>query len=266
MSNSFVKLDKDANGVATVVLARAQKHNAFDEHIIAELREIFLTLDEDESVRAVVLAAKGKSFSAGADLNWMRRMAGYNYNDNLYDARALADMLAALNTLRHPTIARVQGPAYGGAVGLVACCDIAFATPAATFCLSEVKLGLIPAVISPYVIEAIGQRASRRYFQTAEVFSAATAQHLGLVTEVYDDTLLDNAVSTCVNNLLVNGPVAMREAKALIFDVSNKAIDEHVIHHTSDRIASIRVSEEGQEGLTAFLEKRSPNWRSKNNV
>jgi methylglutaconyl-CoA hydratase len=187
-------------------------------------------------------------------------MAGYSFQENLADAGALANMLKALNFLPQTTIAQIQGAAFGGAVGLASCCDIVIASNKASFCLSEVKLGLIPATISPYVINAIGQKASRRYFQTAERFFADKAQQLGLVDEIVSLEELENTVINMVNTILKNGPHAVREAKQLALDVAHREIDEDLLINTSERIAAIRVSEEGQEGLTAFFEKRPANW------
>ena len=262
MSAQTLLVDIDQRGVATVTLNNPGKHNAFDDAMIAELSSTFRVLAADEQVRIMVLAASGKSFSAGADLNWMRRMASYSYEDNLTDANALADMLKTLNTFGKPTIARVQGAAFGGAVGLVACCDMAVATPAASFSLSEVKIGLIPATISPYVIAAIGQRAARRYFLTAERFDADKACQLGLVQEVTAANKLDEQVNEWIEAMLINSPNAMQAAKQLIFDVSHQPVDDGLIEDTSRRIANARVSPQGQEGLTAFLEKRPANWIS----
>lgn len=260
MSNNFVEVSIGVGGVVTVSLSRPEKRNAFDDLAVKELHDIFSELSGNRDVRVVLLSAEGSSFSAGADLNWMQRMAAYNYEDNLTDAKALANMLRTLNTMPQPTIARVQGAAYGGAVGLVSCCDVAFASEKATFCLSEVKLGLIPATIGPYVIAAIGQRAARRYFQTAEVFSAQKAAALGLVNECVGERELDKEIENCVRQLLQNGPLAMEQAKKLIFEIANSDLGDELIEHTSERIASLRVSVEGQEGLSAFLEKRKPNW------
>lgn len=250
----------DARGVATVSMNRPDKHNAFDDGVIAELNNAFESLRHNPQVRAMVLAATGKSFSAGADLGWMQRMATYTYEENLRDAQALAAMLKQLNTLPFPTIARVQGAAFGGAVGLVSCCDMAIATARASFSLSEVKIGLIPATISPYVIAAIGQRASRRYFMTAERFSAETALQLGLLSEIVSEEQLDATVENMLTTLLANSPAAVKAAKQLVFDVENRVITDQLIADTSERIARIRVSTEGQEGLTAFLEKRPASW------
>lgn len=247
-------------GVATVTLNSADKHNAFDDGMIAALHKTFAEIASNPRVRVMVLAANGKSFSAGADLNWMKRMAQYDYERNENDARALADMLQALYTLPQPSIARVQGAAFGGGVGLVACCDIAIATNAASFCLSEVKLGLIPATISPYVIRAMGERTAKRYFMTAEKFDADTAQQAGLVSEVVAAQSLDELINTLSQQLCANGPSAVSAAKQLVHDVGVTAIDDSLLQDTSARIAAIRVSPEGQEGLSAFLNKRKPDW------
>lgn len=259
-SEPTLKIAIDARGVATVTMCRAEKHNAFDDAVIAELTQAFQQLAGNSNVRAMVLAAEGKSFSAGADLGWMKRMAAYSYEENLRDAMALATMLKTLNTLPFPTIARVQGAAFGGAVGLVSCCDMAIGTPRASFSLSEVKIGLIPATISPYVISAIGQRASRRYFMTAERFSAEEAARLGLVTQVVTEEQLDETIDAMITTLLANSPAAIRAAKELVFDVENRVLSDELIKDTSERIARIRVSPEGQEGLGAFFEKRPAAW------
>lgn len=260
MSDNTIQTAIDTRGVATVTMNRPQKHNAFDDVVIAQLTAAFEALAQNPAVRVMVLAAEGKSFSAGADLSWMQRMAGYSYEENLRDANALAAMLKRLNTLPFPTIARVQGAAFGGAVGLVSCCDMAVATTRASFSLSEVKIGLIPATISPYVIAAIGQRASRRYFTTAERFSARRATELGLVSELVEEGELDAAVSSLVAVLLANSPAAIRAAKQLVSDIENRIVSDALIADTSERIAAIRVSEQGQEGLNAFLEKRPASW------
>ena len=249
------------NGVATVTFNNAEKHNAFDDTIIKTLTDIFNDIAKRDDIKVMVLAANGKSFSAGADLSWMKRMASYSYEDNLKDANKLAEMLKALNFLPQATIAKIQGAAFGGAVGLASCCDIVIASNKASFCLSEVKLGLIPATISPYVVNAIGLKASRRYFQKAERFFADKAMQIGLVDEVVEHDELTAAVDKMITTLLSNSPAAMRQAKQLAFDVAYQAIDEQLLSDTSARIASIRVSNEGQEGLSAFFEKRSPAWQ-----
>jgi len=249
------------NGVATVTFDNAEKHNAFDDVIIKTLTDIFNDIAKRDDIKIMVLAANGKSFSAGADLGWMKRMASYSYEDNLKDANALATMLKALNFLPQATIAKIQGAAFGGAVGLASCCDIVIASNKASFCLSEVKLGLIPATISPYVVSAIGLKASRRYFQTAERFFSDKAMQLGLVDEVVEPEDLTPSVEKMITTLLSNSPKAMRQAKQLAFDVAYQDINEQLLSDTSERIAGIRVSSEGQEGLSAFFEKRSPSWQ-----
>ena len=260
MTDKKTTLVIDPRGVATVTLDNKEKHNAFDDEMISELTHTFEQVANNDNVRAMVLAANGKSFSAGADLNWMKRISHYAYKENLADASALALMLKTLNTLPKPTIARVQGAAFGGAVGLVSCCDIAVASSQASFCLSEVKIGLIPATISPYVIAAIGSRAARRYFNTAEKFDALTAKDLGLVSEVVDAEQLDSSINTLLEALLRNSPAALKASKQLVFDVAGREINTGLIQETSKRIAAIRVSPEGQEGLSAFLDKRPAEW------
>ncbi len=255
-----VAVSVDARGIATVTLDRADKHNAFDAQLIAALTEVFSRLGADGAVRAVVLAANGKSFSAGADLNWMKLMAAAPEAENIRDARALAGMLRALNDLPVPTLALVQGAAMGGGVGLVACCDIVLAADGATFSLSETRLGLIPATIGPYVIAAIGARQARRYFLTAEKFNAAEAQRIGLVHEVVAAADLRAAAERILAALAANGPKAMGEAKALIRAIADRPIDDALIDDTAQRIARIRAGAEAREGLAAFLEKRKPSW------
>ena len=259
-NNEKILFSVDDQGVATVTLNTPEKHNAFDDDIIKQLTEVFTNISKRNDISIMILASNGKSFSAGADLGWMKRMASYSYEDNLQDANALAQMLKALNFLPQTTIAKIQGAAFGGAVGLASCCDIVIASTKASFCLSEVKLGLIPATISPYVVDAIGLKASRRYFQTAERFFSDKAQQLGLVDEVVNPDELTTSVDTMVATLLANGCQARRQAKKLSQDVAFQPINEALLKDTSERIAAIRVSDEGQEGLTAFFEKRSPNW------
>ncbi len=258
-----VLVNIDARGVATVTLNRAELHNAFDDALIADLTAKLVGLDADKAVRVVVLAAAGKSYSAGADLNWMKRMSAYSFEENLVDARGLAGLMKTLDRMSKPTIAKVQGAAYGGGVGLVACCDMAIASETASFCLSEVKLGIIPAVISPYVIAAMGERASRRYMLTAERFDALEAHRLGLVHEVVPPGELDAKVEALVGILLANGPDALAACKELIFAVARQPTSEAVIEDTARRIAERRASPEGREGIGAFLEKRKAGWASK---
>jgi methylglutaconyl-CoA hydratase len=228
--------------------------------LIAELTRALRSLDADAAIRAVVLRGQGRSFCAGADLNWMKKMAGYGRAENLADANALAAMLKTLHRLTKPTIARVHGSAFGGGVGLVACCDIALATHDATFALSETKLGLIPATISPYVVEAMGARQARRYFLTAERFTAAEALRVGLVHGLCPGDELDAKIDELLRALLVAGPHAQAEAKALLRAVGGRPIDDAVIADTAGRIARVRGSPEGREGVAAFLEKRPPAW------
>ena len=250
----------DEAGVARVTLNRPEVHNAFNDDFIAELTAALTRLEQDSEVRAVVLAAAGKSFSAGADLNWMKRMAGYSEEENRADARGLAGLMRTLNELAKPSIALVQGAAYGGGVGLAACCDIAIAATRASFCLSEVKLGLIPAVISPYVIAAIGERASRRYFVTAERFDAETALRLGLVQEVVASEELEAAGRRVLDALLTGGPEAQAAAKRLVRDIAGRPIDDALVEDTARRIAEVRAGGEAREGVSAFLEKRRPSF------
>ena len=250
----------DSRGVAQVTLNNPDKHNAFDDQMIIELTNAFNALAANANVRIMLLKSEGKSFSAGADLDWMKRMASYSYQQNLNDARALAAMLKALHQMPIPTIARVQGAAFGGAVGLISCCDIALASSNASFALSEVKIGLVPSTISPYVIDAIGERHAKRYFMTAERFDTNTALQISLVHEAVEEQFLDDKVEQLITAILSNGPEAVVAAKQLVFAVSGKAIDSSLIEHTCEVIAGIRVSAQGQEGLSAFLDKRKPNW------
>ncbi len=248
------------SGVALVGLNRPQLRNAFDETLIAELTACLMALDADPTVRAVVLYGEGEAFCAGADLNWMRRMADYSHAENLADAGKLARLLDTLYRLSKPTVACVQGAAFGGGVGLVACCDIAFASTTASFALSEAKLGLIPATIGPYVVQAIGARYAYRYFLSAETFTAAEAYRIGLVHDLALPGELDGKVNELLGALLVAGPQAQGAAKALIRAIANRPIDDKVIAHTVERIAEVRASAEGKEGVGAFLARRSPAW------
>jgi methylglutaconyl-CoA hydratase len=258
--SQLVQTSIDARGVATLTMNRPEVHNAFDDHLIAELTAKLREVDRDHAIRVVVLAANGKSFSAGADLNWMKRMAQYTEGENLRDAVSLASLLHTLSEMAKPTVARVSGSAFGGGVGLVAACDIAIAANGARFSLSEVRLGLIPAVISPFVIAAIGERQARRYFLTAERFDATEALRIGLVHRVVEDVELDTAIGTIVEELLKGGPKAQSAVKDLIASVSNRPIDQRVLEDTAARIARIRVTAEGKEGIAAFLERRPAEW------
>lgn len=249
-------------GVATITLARPDVHNAFDDRLIVELIETLVALDTRPDVRAVVLTGDGASFSAGADLTWMRRMAGAPEEDNRHDALRLAELMRTLAFLSKPTIARVNGSAFGGGVGLVACCDIAIASDAAKFGLTETKLGLVPAVISPYVIDAIGERNALRYFQTAEIFDANEALRIGLVHAVVAADALDAAIEQQVSLLKKAGPVSLKHAKELVHRVAGLQVDRRRLmdEENAALIAKLRVSAEGQEGIGAFLEKRKASW------
>lgn len=239
--------------ITTLTLNRPEIHNAFDDELIRELTEKLQHLEHDPETRVVILAAEGKSFCAGADLQWMQKMANYSEAENIQDAFGLARLMRTLNTLSKPTIALVQGAAYGGGVGLVACCDIALAVPEANFCFSEVKLGLVPAVISPYTIAAIGERAARRYFLSAERFGAEEALRLGLIHQIVPAPELVTAGISLAQLLLKNGPVAMRATKQLIAEVARQSLTPSLIQKTVECIAKARVSEEGQERLKGFL-------------
>jgi methylglutaconyl-CoA hydratase len=249
-------------GVARVTLNRPELRNAFDDALIGKLTHAFAELERDKSVRVLVLAGNGPAFCAGADLNWMKRMAGYGYDENLADAKALAEMLAALDRMPKPTIARVHGPVFAGGTGLVAACDIAVGTPEAKFCLSEAKLGLSPATISPYVIRAMGERNARRYFLTAEVFDAEEALRIGMLSVLVESGDLDSTVTALVQHLLAGGPEAHGKIKALIRAVAGRRPDDELVAETAKRIAEIRGSPEGREGIAAFLEKRKASWCS----
>jgi len=249
-----------AGKVATITLNRPQLRNAFNEDAIADLTMAFDEVSQDAGVRAIVLAANGPAFCAGADLNWMKKMAGYTLAENEADALRLADMLRTIYFSPKPVVARVQGDCYAGGMGLVAACDIVVASDNVNFCLSEVKLGLIPATISPYVIQAMGEQASRRYFLTAERFDAREAHRLGLAHEVVPLEQLDASVDAIVKALVANSPNAVREAKKLVRDIASLPIDDVLLADTAGRIAAIRASGEGREGVASFLEKRKPSW------
>ena len=254
-----LRLDIEAH-VARITLDRAERHNAFDDVLIARLTETLESVAAMAEIRVVILAAAGKSFCAGADLGWMRRTAGYSRAENAADARRLARLMALLDGVAKPTIALVQGAAYGGGVGLVAACDIAIAAAPARFCLSEVRLGLIPAVISPYVVAAIGVRAARRYFLTGEPFDATEAHRIGLVHEVVPEGELAAAGAAMAEKLLAGGPLAVAGAKRLIAEVAAWPPDAAMIEHTAGRIAEVRAGAEAGEGMAAFFDKRPPSW------
>ena len=246
--------------VATVTLNRPELRNAFNEQAIAELALAFDELGRNELVRAIVLAANGPAFCAGADLNWMKKMAGYSHDENQADAARLADMLRTIYLCPKPVVAKVQGDCYAGGMGLVAACDIVVAAEGVNFCLSEVKLGLIPATISPYVIKAMGEQAARRYFLTAERFDAAAAQRMGFAHEVVPMEALDTTVAGIVKALVSNSPHAVAQAKALVREVVGQPVSDALLLDTAQRIAAIRASDEGREGVSSFLEKRKPSW------
>lgn len=246
--------------VARITLDNPEKRNAFDDTIIASLTHAFEEAGRNDQVRVVVLQASGKHFSAGADLNWMRAMGQLDAQQNREDALRLARLMQSIDRCAKPVIARVQGAAFGGALGLICAADMAVAADNARFCLSEVKLGIIPAVISPYVVRAIGPRQARRYFMTAEVIPAERAMQLGIAHEVVPEAELDQAVDAMINALLAGGPQAQIETRDLVERVSTAPIDQAMLEDTAERIARLRTGAEGQEGLSAFLEKRSPNW------
>ena len=249
-----------ARRVAVVWLAREKVRNAFNETLIAELSSAFARLGADDGVRAIVLAGRGPAFCAGADLDWMRRMSGYSLEENRADARGLAEMLRAINECPKPTIARVHGDAYAGGMGLVAACDIAVAATTANFCLSETKLGLIPATISPYVIRAMGEQAARRYALTAERFDAAEALRLGFVHALATADSLDARIEEILAALAQTSAAAVSAAKRLVREVAGRPVDDALVADTAERIAAIRASDDGREGVRAFLDKRKPRW------
>ena len=269
VTTEFLQYGAESAYVGVLRLNRPELHNAFGDLMIAELIQALDALAALPDLRLLLLESTGKNFSAGADLNWMRAMAQKDYQQNLQDAGALALLMEKLNSFPLPVIALVQGAAFGGAVGLVACCDMAIATPKASFCLSEVKIGLIPAVISPYVVRAIGERASRRYFTTAERFDAATALQLGLISDIAESEENDGLrakAQPLIDAIIANSPQAVVAAKALVAYVADAPLTADTIAETSRRIAAIRVSAEGQEGLTAFLDKRTPAWQQPKNA
>lgn len=246
--------------VARVWLNRPDVRNAFNDGVIAELRSAFDALAADSSLRAIVLGGRGKAFCAGADLSWMKTMAGYTWEQNRADAQALADMLWAIYRCPVPVVGRIQGDCYAGGVGLAAVCDVLVAADSVQFCLSEARLGLLPATISPYVIRAMGEQAARRYFVTAERFSAAQAAAMGFVHEVCAADALDAKVDEIVATLVGNGPMALRACKALVQDVAGQPVSAALREETARRIADVRASDEGREGVQSFLGKRKPAW------
>jgi methylglutaconyl-CoA hydratase len=258
MSYTTIKLDKNPSGIALVWLNRPEVRNAFNETMIAELTDAFRAVDGDPGMRAMVLAALGPAFCAGADLNWMKKMSGYTFAQNHEDALGLARMLHTLHTMKKPTVARVHGAAFAGGMGLVAACDVAVAAQSAEFCLSEVKLGLIPATISPYVIAAMGERAAYRYMLTAERFAAAEAYRIGFVQRSPSTRSLDATINALLGEFVAGSPAAHASTKELIRAVAGRRIDDDLIGDTATRIAAARASDEGKEGIRSFLEKRKP--------
>lgn len=248
--------------IATVWMNRPDRHNAFDETLIRELTDAVNATANDASIRVIVLAGRGKSFSAGADLDWMRRAAGATFEQNRDDARTLALLFDTLHRAPKPTIARVQGAALGGGLGLTAVCDIAVASANATFATTEVRLGLLPAVISPYVIAAIGERAARRYFLTAERIDAPQAHRLGLVHAVgSSEAAMDETIAQLAASIIAGAPGAQHATKDLIRTIVSRPIDGALLEDTADRIATARTGSEAKEGITAFFERRPPNWK-----
>ncbi len=261
MTDDILLTDIDERGVARVVFNRPEIHNAFDAAMIAGLTDILAGLDGDAAVRAVVISGNGKSFSAGADFNWLQSTAGYSEAENMADAEKLGEMLRLLNGLSKPTLALVQGGAFGGGVGVVCCCDIAIASEDARFSLSEAKIGLIPATISPYVVRAMGERQARRYMLTGEVIGAQEAMRLGIVHEVAPADGLEAAGEDMIDALFAGGPGAQAAIKRLIARVATGPVDAGMIADTARRIAESRATEEAAEGMAAFFEKRKPAWR-----
>ena len=261
MPKGNVLVSADSKGVATVTLNRPEVHNAIDDEMIECLTHELRTLGDNEDIRVVLLMARGESFCAGADLKWMKLTSEFTESQNILDANALSNLILTLDTLPKPTVALIQGPAYGGGVGLICACDIAIAARSSRFSLTEVRLGLIPAVISPFVISKIGESYTRRFFLTGEVISSTDAERTGLVHEVVSDEDLTVRGDTFVKSLLQGGPVAQAEAKQLIKDMRGQSPDRNLFIDLAKRIARIRVSDEAQEGMGAFLEKRRPRWQ-----
>lgn len=259
MSYTTLSLAREGH-LARVTLNRPDVRNAFNDILISELTSAFNALSEAEDVRAVVLAASGTAFCAGADLNWIKKMAGYSREENFDDAKKLASMLHTIWTCQKPVIAAVQGDTYAGGMGLVAACDIAIAANHANFCLSEARIGLIPATIGPYVVRAMGEQAARRYFVTAERFDALHALRLGFVHEVVAPDALEMKVAEIAKTLAANSPAAVRESKRLVQNIAGRPVSLNLINETAEMIATARSSTEGREGVSAFLEKRKPSW------
>jgi methylglutaconyl-CoA hydratase len=264
MTTTSVLTQLGADGVATITFNRASVHNAIDEVVIAEFKAGLKQVAADSNVRVLVVAGNGESFCAGADLNWMKRTAGYSGEQNYREAAEFAELLRLLSEMPKPTIARVHGPAYGGGVGIVVACDIAIGTHGALFSFTEVRLGLVPAMISPYAVAALGERYARRYMLSAERIDAPEALRIGLLHEVCDEAQLDERVGKIVSNVLRGGPAAIAMCKTLIARVARGPVDAEVRDYTARAIADIRASAEGKEGIGAFLEKRAPAWVAAN--
>ena len=258
---NVIELHRPSAHVAEVWLNRPEVRNAFNEELIAALTQTFAAMSAEPDLRVIVLGARGKAFCAGADLNWMRAMADYSWEQNREDAQRLADMLWTLDQCPVPVVGRVQGDCYAGGMGLAAICDVLVASRNVTFCLSEARLGLLPATISPYVVRAMGPQAARRYFVTAERFSAAQAHAMGLVHELCEPEALDAKVAEIVATLVANGPAAVKACKQLVRDIAGQELTEALRAETARRIADIRASSQGKEGVQSFLGKRSPNWQ-----
>ncbi len=260
----MIKIEK-SNGVAKLTFENRERRNAMNDQFIGELTRAMGTLGADHDVRAIILAAEGSAFCAGGDLNWMRRAADYDWDENVADIRALGEMLQAINETPKPVIARVQGSAFGGGVGMLCACDIVLAVPAAKFSLSETRLGLIPGVISPFVLGALGPRQARRYALTGEVFDAATACEIGLVHQVLPESELDRAVEMLIVNIKKGGPKAVAGSKSLMRQIAWRPIDDALIDETASLIAEVRAGAEAKEGVSAFLEKRTASWIATDN-
>ena len=262
MSIHFLNLELEIQGqVATVWLNRPEVRNALDEVLLSEITQAITHLEQDDGVRVILLAGRGSVFCAGADLNWMKRMAAFSAEQNKNDAMGLATMLKTLKEVSKPTIARVHGAAFAGGMGLAAACDVVVAEPAAEFCLSEVRIGLIPSTISPYVIQALGIQAAKRYMLTAERLSAKEAHRLGFVQELCEEGMIDTSIAQIAKALIAGGPMALAQTKALMKSVVNRPLDDELISQTAGLIAQVRASPEGREGIASFLEKRLPAWR-----
>lgn len=259
MENSTVLCEVNQS-IATIILNNPVSHNAFNDEMIIRLIDCFTQYEKDESIRLIQLKANGKNFSAGADLNWMKRMANFSEQENYADSMQLAKLMKTIYCCKKPTMALVQGAVYGGGVGLIACADIVIASDNAHFCFSEARLGLIPAVISPYVMKVIGEKAARRYFLTAEKINVQTAYKLGLVSEIVNEDEAATVIESISKKIINNGPQAILKIKELVDLVSNSAFNDSLIEETAKRIADVRTSKEGQEGINAFFNKRKPEW------